>query len=78
MNKTLENRTVYYAQYLGNSTECTMFPANHAGKARKYYNITRSSKKRLSHLFARHAISQHAHVFPYVDVFVTFPPKGEM
>ena len=62
-------RVFYYADICG-ETECN-FDNN---PDRTYKNITRSSKKRISALLATKALNQYAHVFPYIDLYVYFPP----
>jgi len=79
----MKPRIVYIANisegYYDVAFDCPIgeFPYGKSG-ARRYENITRSSLKRLNHLvyLAAVPISIAAHLVPYANLWVTFPPKG--
>jgi len=51
----------------------------HEPEARSYRNITRASLARLNHLVYLPAagVTIAAHLVPYINLWVSFPPKGK-
>jgi len=78
------NRTVYVAEISDGCFDVAFhcpvdtFPW-HEHEARSYHKITRSSLARLNHLFylPRPGVTISAHLVPYINLWVTFPPKGK-
>jgi hypothetical protein len=52
------------------------FHSQSGDNARVYETITNASKKRLSRILDK-ATYQSAHFYPYIDVYVEFPPRSK-
>jgi len=70
-------RIVIVSQYGERYNMEASFYPSHSTKCRHYAHITRSSKKLLSRIIDK-AITQRANFMPYIDVFMQFPPRGEL
>ena len=77
----MKPRIVYIANisedYFDVAFNCPIgeFPYGNS-KARRYNHITRSSLKRLNRLVYLAAVPITAHLVPYTNLWVSFPPKA--